>query len=70
MDVLKLLAEEAAHKDLLEPSSVKLKLLLCGLPDERVVAEAVTARAMAVTEAGSCSGGETCQRWSGFKSSS
>ena len=65
-DVLALLAEEAAQSDLPEPSSVRFWLWGLFKPEDKVEDEAVTARAIAVTEAGSCSGGECCHRWSGF----
>jgi len=63
-----LLTDETLQRDLPEPSSVKWRLNgLFSPEDDRLDAvEAVTARAIAVTEAGSFSGGEFCHRCRGF----
>ncbi len=62
----KLLAEETLHKDRADPSSETPRLVR-GLSGE-VNAEEVTALAIAVTDAGSFSGGECFQRSRGFMS--
>jgi hypothetical protein len=63
---LALLPVETAQSDLFEPSSEKWLLNGLSRLDETAVLDDVIARAISVTEAGSCSGGECCQRSRGF----